>query len=50
MVKFYFLKERKETDGSDPKIIRAKNNRVMERTVCKSCGIYIYIYIFIKGR
>ena len=48
MVKPYCLKERKETEGSDPKIIRTKKNRVIERTLCKSCGIYKYR--FIKGR
>ena len=36
------------SEGSDPKITRTKNNRVMERTVCKSCGSYKYR--FIKGR
>ena len=39
MVKSYCLKEKKETEGSDPKSIRTKKNLVMERTVCKSCGI-----------
>ena len=33
MVKSYCLKERKETEGSDPKILRTKNNQVMERTM-----------------
>ena len=47
MAKSYFLKERKVTERSDPKILRTKNNRVMERTICKSCGIYKYR--FIKG-
>ena len=48
MTKSYCLKERIETESSDPKIIRMKNNRVMKRTVCKSCGGYKYR--FIKGR
>ena len=47
MVKTYCLKEKIATERSDPKIIRTKNNRVMERTVCKSCGSYKYR--FIKG-
>ena len=46
-MKSYCLKERKETEGSEPKIIRTKNNRLLERTICKSCGIYKYK--FIKG-
>ena len=48
MVKSYCLKERKVTEESDSKILRTKNNRVMERTICKSCDIYKYR--FIKGR
>jgi len=48
MVKSYCLKERKVTEGFDPKIIRTKNNRVMERTRCINCGIFKYR--FIKGR
>ena len=45
MVKTYCLKERKVTEGSDPKILRTKNNRVMERTIWRSCGIYKYRFI-----
>ena len=47
MVKSYCLKERKVTEEFDTEIIRTKNNRVMERTICKSCGIFKYR--FIKG-
>ena len=45
MVKSYCLKERKETEGSDPKILRTQNNRIMERTMCKCCGNYKYRFI-----
>jgi len=48
MVKSYCLKERKVAEESDPKILRTKNNRVMERTMCRSYGIYKYR--FVKGR
>ena len=48
MVKSYCLKERKLTEGYDPKILKTKNNRVMERTIFRSCGIFKYK--FIKGR
>ena len=45
MVKSYCLKERKVTEGFDPKIIRTKKDRVMERTICKICGIFKYRFI-----
>ena len=40
MVKSYCLKERKVTEGFDPKIIRTKTIEL-----CKSCGIFKYRFI-----
>ena len=39
MVKSYCLKERKLTENMNSKIIKTKNNRLMEVSKCASCGV-----------
>ena len=35
----YCVKCRKDTENIDPKIIRAKNNRLVKQSKCSICGI-----------
>ena len=37
----YCLKCRKDTENIDPKIVRAKNNRLVMQSKCSVCGIKI---------
>ena len=39
MVNGYCLKERKLTENVNPKIVKTKNNRLMELSKCASCGV-----------
>ena len=39
MVKSYCLKERKLTENVNSKIVKTKNNRLMEVSKCASCGV-----------
>ena len=38
-MKTYCVKCRKDTENIDPKIIRAKNNRLIMQSKCSVCGI-----------
>ena len=38
MVKSYCLKKRKLTENVNPRIVKTKNNRLMELSKCASCG------------
>ena len=38
-MKTYCLKCRKDTENIDPKIVRAKNNRLVMQSKCSVCGI-----------
>jgi len=57
MTNIYYLKERKLTENSNPKIIQLENDRLMEILKCASCGVkrllnlqiiqyYIYDYLW----
>ena len=35
----YYIKEKKKTEGTDPTYVRSKNNRLMLKAKCGSCGI-----------
>ena len=39
MVKSYCLKKRKHTENVNPKIVKTKNNRLMEASKCASCSV-----------
>ena len=39
MAKSYCLKERKLTENVNPRIVKTKNNRLMELSKCASCGV-----------
>ena len=35
----YWVKYRKDTENTDPKIVRTKNNRLVMQSKCSVCGI-----------
>ena len=39
MVKSYCFKERKLTENVNPRIVKTKNNRLIELSKCASCDI-----------
>ena len=38
-MKIYSLKCRKDTENTDPKMVRTKNNRLIMQSKCPACGI-----------
>ena len=38
-MKTYCVKCRKDTENIDPKMVRAKNNRLIKQAKCPICGI-----------
>ena len=38
-MKIYFMKYRKDTENIDPNIVRTKNDRLIMKSKCPSCGI-----------
>ena len=45
MAKSYCLKERTLTENVNPKIVKTKNNRLMELSKCASCGVQKAMFI-----
>ena len=39
MSRIYCIKEKKKTEVIDPTYVRSKNNRLMLKAKCRSCGI-----------
>ena len=39
MSRIYCIKEKKKTKDIDPTCVRSKNNRLMLKAKCRSCGI-----------
>ena len=38
-MKIYYVKCRKDTENTDPKMVRTKNNRLIMQAKCPVCGI-----------
>ena len=45
MAKSYYQKERKLTENVNPRIVKTKNNPLMELSKCASCGVKKAMFI-----